>query len=183
MEPEYWKYIDHFDSESFRELMLLYGRDVWNYAFLMTHNPDHADDISQDVFLQVYRNIGSFRGESSIRTWILTITRNRVLNYRRSAFFRKVSLVGFVVRSDTHPSAEQEALMNSLSNDLWKLVMKLPIKFREVLLLNAKYELSQKEIANLLGLSEGTVKSRLSRARQKVNEVWKGEVLDERATT
>jgi RNA polymerase sigma-70 factor (ECF subfamily) len=183
MESEYWKYIDHFESESFRELMLLYGRDVWNYAFLLTHNPDQADDISQDVFLQVYRKIGSFRGESSIRTWLFSITRNRVFNHRRTAFFRKVSLVGFVVRSDTHPSAEQEALMNSLSNDLWKIVMELPIKFREVLLLNAKYELSQKEIANLLGLSEGTVKSRLFRARQKVNDMWKGGALHERATT
>ncbi|TJY40811.1 RNA polymerase sigma factor [Cohnella pontilimi] len=183
MESEYWKVIERFDAEAFRELMLTYGQEIWNYAFFLTKNPDYADDITQEVFLKVYGQIGSFRGESSIRTWLLAITRNMTFNYRRSTFLRRVVLVGAVSRRDSHPSAEQEALTNTLSNELWEIIMNLPVKFREVLVLNARYELSQREIAGLLGLSEGTVKSRLSRARQKVSVAWKEGTVYDRATT
>jgi RNA polymerase sigma-70 factor, ECF subfamily len=181
MEREYWKVAESLDAESFRELMLTYGQEVWNYTFFLTKRTDLADDISQDVFLKVFRNIASFRGESSMRTWLFTITRNIAINYRWSAFMRKIVLADSVTRTETHPSAEQEAVQNSLSSELWQIVMNLPIKFREVLVLHAKYEFSQKEIAQLLGLSEGTVKSRLSRARQKVNGTWKEEWIHGRA--
>ncbi|KIL35102.1 hypothetical protein SD71_07025 [Cohnella kolymensis] len=181
MELEYWKVAESLDAESFRELMLTYGQEVWNYAFLLTNRADLADDISQDVFLKVYRNIASFRGESSMRTWLFAITRNISINYRRSAFMRKIVLAESVTPSETHPSAEQEAVQHSLSSELWQLVMNLPVKYREVLVLHAKNELSQKEIAQLLGVSEGTVKSRLSRARQKVNGAWKEEWIHGRA--
>ena len=68
MEREYCKWIDRLEADSFRELMLTYGQDVWNYAFLLTGSPATADDVSQDVFLRVYRSIATFRGESHIRT-------------------------------------------------------------------------------------------------------------------
>lgn len=149
VEQDYWKVIEKLDSSSFRELMHTYGQDVWNFAFFLTRNKELADDISQDVFLQVYRKISSFRGESSMRTWLLAITRNIAVNYRRTAFMRRVILVDVVARKQSHPSAENEAMGESLSNDLWKIVMELPVKFREVLVLNAKYELSLKEQSNL----------------------------------
>nr|WP_255570343.1 sigma-70 family RNA polymerase sigma factor [Cohnella sp. CFH 77786] len=169
------------DADGFRELMVTYGKDVWNYAFLLTRSPEMADDVSQDVFLRVYRKIGSFRGESSMRTWLLAITRNIAVNHRRAAFVRKVMLVDRQVTRETHPSAEQDAMGRMLSEEIWELVMRLPAKFREVLVLDAKYGMTQKEIAQLLGVSEGTVKSRLSRARSKVNAAWKGEYAHERA--
>jgi RNA polymerase sigma-70 factor (ECF subfamily) len=181
MERDYWKVIDRMDAESFRELMTDYGQDVWNFAYLLTKNPVHADDVSQDVFLLVYRKIGQFRGESSIRTWLLAITRNISFNYRRTAFMRRVLLVDRQVSKGIHPSAEHEAMEVLLSEEIWEVVLGLPVKFREVLILDAKYGLSQREIAGLLGLSEGTVKSRLSRARAKVNEAWKGVLAHERA--
>jgi RNA polymerase sigma-70 factor (ECF subfamily) len=90
-------------------------------------------------------------------------------------------LVGGVTRKGTYPSAETEMMNQTLSDDLWRVVMGLSVKFREILVLNIKYEMSQKEIADLLGLSEGTVKSRLSRARQKLSEAWKEEMEYERA--
>jgi len=169
------------NKETFRELMLMYGQDVWNYAYLMTKRADLADDISQDVFLKVYQNIGSFRGESSFRTWLISITRNIAINYRRSAFVRKVTLVDWIVRKETHSSAEDEAMEICLAEDIWQIVLKLPVKYREVLLLDARYDLTIKEIADVLGISQGTVKSRLSRARSKVTRIWKEGAAYERA--
>ncbi|MFK7691585.1 RNA polymerase sigma factor [Paenibacillus sp. HJGM_3] len=174
LEQDYWQHIARLDADSMRDLIETYGQAVWNYAFLMTKRHDMADDIAQDVFLQVYRSIDTYRGQSSMKTWLFAITRNKAFNYRRSAFFRKVMLVDWITRQDSGPSAETEVLDQELTGEVWKLVMQLPSHYREVLILEAKYELSLKEMAHVLGVAEGTIKSRLSRARKKMNDMWKG---------
>lgn len=183
MEPDFWKNIDAFGAESFRELMETYGQTVWDYAYFVTGRFDLADDVAQDVFLAVYRRIGSFRGQSSFRTWLLAITRNTALNAKRTAFLRRVVLMDRPgdLTKDAHPSAEQEALRRSHSEELWRVVLALPVKYREVLLLDAKYEMSLAEIAGVLNLPLGTVKSRLARARRKVTAAWKESAEYERA--
>ncbi|WEK54303.1 MAG: RNA polymerase sigma factor [Candidatus Cohnella colombiensis] len=183
MEQQYWRNIEAFEGEGFRELMETYGQRVWDFAFYMTRRFDLADDVTQDVFLQAYRRIGTFRGQSSMQTWLLAITRNVALNYRRASFFRKVVLVDRPIErvNGSSPSAEQEAMSRSRSEELWRVVMVLPVKYREVLLLDAKYDLSLEEIASVLDIPLGTVKSRLSRARSKVTEAWKEEAQYERA--
>jgi len=182
MERDYWKNIEKFEGESLRELMEAYGQEVWNYAYYMIGRFDLADDIVQDVFLSVYRRISSFRGQSSMRTWLMAITRNISLNYRRTAFLRRVILMDRPEEPSraSHPSAEQEAMSRSFSEELWRVVMALPVKFREVLLLDAKHGLSLEEMASVLGVPVGTVKSRLFRARRRVSESWKEEELYER---
>jgi RNA polymerase sigma-70 factor (ECF subfamily) len=71
-----------------------------------------------------------------------------------------------------HPSAEAEAISREHVHEIWDIVMALPDKFRELLLLHLKYELTTSEIAEMLGISAGTVKSRLSRAKAKVRKQW-----------
>ncbi|GGG14582.1 RNA polymerase sigma factor [Paenibacillus abyssi] len=173
MEEAYWKYLEHMDSESFRQLMVTYGQDVWNLAFLMTKRHHLADDITQDVFLRAYKAIGTFRGASSIRTWLLSITRNISINYLRTAFVRKVMLTERLSVRETSPSAEKVVLAHALSDEIWEAVLRLPLKLREVLVLHVKYEMTTKEIADALRISEGTVKSRLARARRKMSISWK----------
>jgi RNA polymerase sigma-70 factor (ECF subfamily) len=151
-----------------RDLMTAYGDDVWNFAFSLCRRADMAQDITQDVFLKVYRSLGSFRGDSSAKTWILAITRNTAADYKRSAFFRKVTLQRFAKQDGCEKSAEQEAMENLAIHDIWKKVLKLPAKYREVLVLSAHHQLTMKEMAEILGVSEGTVKSRLYHARVKV---------------
>ncbi|RIE03121.1 RNA polymerase sigma factor [Cohnella faecalis] len=150
--------------------MASYGQEVWNLAYLLTRKHEMADDITQDVFLKAHANIRAFRGDSSIKTWLLTITRNLAINSLRTAFMRKVTLVAWVMPQGAGPSAEQEAMDNEWTSRVWLNVLKLPVKLREVLVLHAKYEMSTKDIAKMLQLSEGTVKSRLSRARSKMSE-------------
>ncbi|XEC93805.1 RNA polymerase sigma factor [Paenibacillus tarimensis] len=179
MPESHWKYVTEMNTEGFREIMVTYGQDVWNLAFIITRRRDLADDIVQDVFLQVYRNIESFRGEASMKTWLLAITRNISANALRSAFIRKVTLVEWVAPKSASPSAENEAMEHAFTNEIWEAVFKLPLKLREVLILHAKYELNVKEIASILHLPEGTVKSRLSRARKLISAGWKEEAAYE----
>ncbi|WP_234340217.1 RNA polymerase sigma factor [Gorillibacterium timonense] len=156
------------DSVTFDRLMKEFGQDVWNYAFFLTRDYHFANDISQEVFLRVYRNFTSFRGESSIRTWLMKITRNLSLNYRRTAFFRRVRVQSEVDTAVRARSAEADFLDREVRDEIWRMILKLPAPFREVLVLDIRYDFSLKEIAELTGVTEGTVKSRLYRARQKV---------------
>jgi RNA polymerase sigma-70 factor (ECF subfamily) len=153
------------------ELMLAYGDEVWNYVFFLTRRADLADDLTQDVFVKVYERLYSFRGEAAVKTWLLTIARNTVKDYWRSAWFRRVIPFGQPVREDSTPSAEYEVFNQLVTEEVWQVVLALPRKLREVLLLHAHHQLTYIEIARLLSLSEGTVKSRLYRARAKVSKL------------
>jgi RNA polymerase sigma-70 factor (ECF subfamily) len=150
------------------DLMTAYGEKVWNYAFSLTRKRDQADDITQEVFIKVYRNLFTFRSESSIKTWLFTITRNTAHSYRRTAFLKKVTLVHYVEQIQTHKSAENEAMEKIEVSDIWERVMLLPLKYREVLILFGYDQLSMLEISHVLGINEGTVKSRLHNARLKL---------------
>ncbi|MBM7565905.1 RNA polymerase sigma factor [Paenibacillus sacheonensis] len=181
---DYLKHVtDGLDRDAvLNELMTAYGKDVWHFAFFMTHSREMADDISQDVFVKVYRQLYEFRGQSSIKTWLLAITRNTARDALRSAWMRRVVLFGAVnPSSGASPSAERESMDKLLTEELWAVVLNLPRKLREVLLMNSHYGLSMQEMADMLHLSVGTVKSRLHRARTAVNRrlsqeaSWTGE--------
>lgn len=151
-----------------QDLMNGLGRDVWNYAYFLTGRFDVADDVFQDVFVKVYRNLFSYRGESSVKTWLLSITRNVVKDHWKSAWTRRVLLMSSIPRRETVSSTEKEVISRMEQGHIWKAVLELPDKLREVLVLSAHHQLTVTEISALLRLSEGTVKSRLHRARGKV---------------
>ncbi|QKS60268.1 RNA polymerase sigma factor [Paenibacillus barcinonensis] len=165
-----------------------YGNDVWNYAYFLTKNAEQADDLSQEVFVRAYSGIAHYRGDCTLKTWLLTITRNTTFTYRKSRFFRS-SLWGETLALDveevssdlrqmkpekriSHPSAEVEVMRKAHVHEIWTIVLALPEKFREILLLHLRYELTAVEIAEMLRISQGTVKSRLSRAKNKVRKQY-----------
>lgn len=94
VEETYWRFLERMDAESFRHLMAAYGEDVWNLAYLITKKHDLADDVTQETFISAYNSIHTFRGQSTLRTWLLSITRNKAINCVRSAFLRKVTFSG-----------------------------------------------------------------------------------------
>ncbi|MRN55778.1 RNA polymerase sigma factor [Paenibacillus monticola] len=154
-----------------REMMDTYGPDVWNYAYFLTRSREQANDISQEVFLKAYRNIGKYRGQSSVKTWLLTITRNTAFSWSKNSFWRRFITLGDQPLAVNAPSAEQEALGNQYANRIWEIIMELPDKNREVLVLDLQHGLSIAEMSGLLGIAQGTVKSRLARARDKVRKI------------
>lgn len=174
---DYLKYLSASSDKKaiLNELMNAYGKDVWNYAYSITRKWDQADDITQEVFIKVYRNLSTFRSESSVKTWLLAITRNMTLDYRKAAFYRKVTLVDFIASRGEYEQAaastEYEVLNKMAVNEMWDMVLKLPVKYREVLILYAHHQLSMKEMAEVLGVSEGTIKSRLFHARGKISKM------------
>jgi RNA polymerase sigma factor (sigma-70 family) len=188
LELEGLQHSETMNEQQLREIMSRYGEDIWNYIYYLTKNSEQADDLAQEVFIKCYYRIGTYRGNSSFKAWLLTIARNTVFSHRKSRFFRSglwggvqpLSTVDVEQREKTiEPlgvarSAEMEYLGNQSIGEIWDLIMALSPKLREILVLDLKYELSIKEIAELMNLSHGTVKSRLHRARQKIQNKLKG---------
>ena len=166
-------------AETLETLMRQYGNDVLRLAYLYVKEYHLAEDIFQDVFLKVNQNLEDFRGESSIKTWILRITVNTCKDYLKSAYSRRVTM--FSDDEETRiPMADttEEIERKQDGEQIRKALLLLPEKYREVLVCLYFEERSVADTAKVLGLSEGTVKSRLSRARDKFRVIlereWKG---------
>lgn len=159
-----------------RTLMETYGEDVWNYAYFLSRSSSAADDIAQETFIRAYKHMNSFRGEASVKTWLLRITRNRWYTYRSNSFVKRVTLQEVLDLRHTVPSAEDTYMDKSLSSQVWQLVLRLPRKYREILMLHAHYDMSMEELAHTLNISLAAAKSRLHRARQKANQSWEKEL-------
>jgi len=168
MEKEHLQHLSRMDDYTLDILMNEFGQAVWNYAYFLTKQRQLADDVTQDTFIKAFRHIADFRGQSSVKSWLFRIARNTALNYRRTAFLRRVTLMDVVERKGGSRSAEEEFLDQYVASDIWRYVLQLSATYREVIILEAKYELSLSEIAELIGVSVGTVKSRLHRARAKL---------------
>ncbi|WP_372632400.1 RNA polymerase sigma factor [Cohnella sp.] len=174
MEPDYLKHVESVDGAELRQLMDRYGDDVWKYAYVLTKDREQAKDISQEVFIRAHYNIRSFRGQSSLKTWLLAIARNQSLNYLSSSYFRKIGLRETVRPRQSAPSAESAYLGQQSAAEIWDAIFGLSKKLREVLVLDLEHELTVQEIAQVLNLPAGTVKSRLHRARKEVEKRLKG---------
>ncbi|MFC4305537.1 RNA polymerase sigma factor [Cohnella boryungensis] len=174
MESEYLKHLDSVDGRELRLIMDQYGNDVYRYAYVLIKDREQAKDIAQEVFIKAHRKIHTFRGQSSLRTWLLAITRNLSLNYLTSSYFRRIWLRETVHAGQASPSAEEAYIGRQSEQEIWSIIMSLSKKLREVLVLDLEHGLSVQEAAQLLNLPEGTVKSRLHRARKEVEKRLKG---------
>ncbi|MFC7681068.1 RNA polymerase sigma factor [Paenibacillus sp. GCM10028914] len=172
MSDEQKETIQTMSNQDFTVIMETYGEAVWNYSYFLSRNGAVADDIAQETFIRAYKYMNNYRGESSLKTWLLRIARNRWYSYRSTSFIKRVILKPEAISDISVQSAEDEALEQSLSTEVWKLVYQLPLKDREVLILAIHYELTMEELADTLGISLSAAKSRLQRARRKAKELW-----------
>lgn len=104
-------FIEKCNHDELDDVIKDYWQDVWNYSFIITKDPHLSDDITQDVFIKVFKNWNSFRKESSIKTWILKITRNTAINYLKSSYFKRISLIVFLV-TISNPSRQNKNFLS-----------------------------------------------------------------------
>lgn len=168
------------DIGAFNELVKRYERQVYNFAYRLTNNYDDASDIAQDAFLRVYNAIGTFRGDASFSTWLFRITTNVFLDERKRARAHpKTSLddcieldESSVTRQieDTGPTPEMITEEAERSKILQNAIATLPEYQRAMVVLYHGQQKSYEEIAEIMDLPIGTVKSRLNRARLALKE-------------
>jgi len=153
-----------------------YKHKIYGLALSITRDAKEADDILQDVFLKIIKNIDTFKGKSSLSTWIYRIAYNEALMHLRQR--KKLSRVSYSEDNESQISSKdiglfinwptlpyKEAEEHELITNIDKAIALMPIKYRLVLLLRTLEGLSVKETAEILKLKENSVKSRLHRAR------------------
>lgn len=167
----------------FERLVTAYEKNVYNLALRMVGDPDDAADITQETFIKAYRAIGSFRGDSKFSSWIYRIASNVCLDFLRSRSrraqvplsFENEDAEGEIELPDMSQNPEK-VLMKKLSMEAVRRGMeKLPPKQRQILVLRELCGLSYAELAQTLSVEEGTVKSRIFRARKRLCAILLGD--------
>ena len=153
-------------------MMRTYGNDVLRTAYMYVKDIHTAEDIFQEVFIKADRNKESFRGESSVKTWLIRITVNACKDYLKSAYNRRVTPLqefqeNTLVSENDFDGIERKEIQQEVRN----AVMSLPETHRDVVLCVYFQGMTVPEAAKTLGLAEGTVKSRLSRAKDKLKQL------------
>jgi len=161
------------DAESFETLAMPMFTSLYNFAHWLTHNREEAEDLVQETYLKALKGFVSFQQGTNFRAWIYRILRNTFLTSRSGLSVkmtvpldREEDAIGLT--ADTPEAvllarADQQMVQSALE--------RLPVQFREVILLCDIEEMSYQEIAEIVGIPIGTVMSRLSRARKSLREL------------
>src|SRR6266436_4002488 len=171
----------HGDAGAFEYLYKAHCRHVYSVCLRMIRNPAEAEDLTQQTFLQVFRKIGTFRGESGFSTWLHRVTVNIVLMHLRRRKRTEALLDDWY-----RPSSDDEGPREHGSSDtsmfgaierlnLMRAIRKLPSGYKQVFLLHDAIGYEHSEIAGLLGCSTGCSKSQLHKARRRLRRLLQGE--------
>ncbi len=176
------------DETAFESLVYSYERKIYTMAYRSCLNEQDALDITQEVFLRVYRSIGTFKEESSFSTWIYRIANNVCIDHaRRASRHHTVSLYQETEDGereidivDDAPTPEELQYKKEEHAEIERAIAELSLEHREIVMLRDILGLSYDEIAEVLQLNVGTVKSRIARARANlVENLRKGNFFDE----
>lgn len=171
------------DNGAFEELLLLHQKKVYNLCLRMSANPDDALDLSQEAFLRAWRSLGQYQFEANFSTWLFRLTSNICIDFlRRKKRRQETSLTESYDDSDegaelsvpdAQPGPEQQAMTNETKIELARAMEQLSPEHREILQLRVIENLQYEQIADILGVRVGTVKSRLARARLSFRKILK----------
>ena len=160
------------DGSAWEELVRRHSRRIFNICYRFTGNGTDAEDLSQDVFLRVYRTLGSYRSaHGGFATWVTSVTRNLLIDhYRRSKRDRATDslddkLTVVENKESTARRPDEQALLGELSGQVQTALTKLSPDLREAVILRDLQQLEYGEIQRVLSVPEGTVKSRINRGR------------------
>lgn len=172
------------NEQAYEALLLRYQQPVYNLVYRLMDNPADASDVVQEVFLKVFRNIASFRGNSSLKTWIYRIAVNEAYNHRRWFHRHRRREIGLELEEGTR--SLQDTLSDpgrspfdlAAGRETRALVEEAlsgvnPV-FRAAVILRDVEDMNYEEVAEILEISIGTVKSRILRGREAVRKALSG---------
>lgn len=177
------------DSAAMERLIYKYQNRIYNTILKICANPDDAAELTQDTFVKVIENIDKFEGRSSFYTWAFRIAMNLTLNHckrsskltftsleteRKGNNWRPKQILKEFLRNDASPDPAIVAQNRELCDLVQKALMKLDDTRRTVIVLRDIEGMNYAQIANVLELELGTVKSRISRARNNLREIFEG---------
>lgn len=158
------------DQAAWQQIVQQHWRKVFNLAYKFVGRHDEAEDLTQDIFLKIFRALGTFDRRANFQTWLISISRNLCIDHYRSVRKERETMSRDVDAADLNPVSRERGPHSQLEqSDLKQLIRQalaeLPESLREAVVLRDLQEFSYQEIAEKLGLPEGTVKSRINRGR------------------
>lgn len=165
------------DRSAFDEVYSQFSEMVWNVTLRLAGDPDRAADLSQEIFLRIYRHLGGFRGRSALRTWVYRIALNHCrgrLSGGNRWSFRRLFEEGEETAEplpDLSRGPEELAVASDDGRRVSEALMDLPIEFREAVVLRDLEGLAYEEISAALGVPIGTVRSRIARGRERLRDL------------
>lgn len=163
------------DMAAFEEIYQRHHRRVYSICLRMLQNAYEAEDLTQDVFIQLYRKIGSFRGDSAFTTWLHRMTVNQVLMHfrKRNVKYEKTTEEGETPDQIVTGTADPDRMRVVDKIALENAIGQLPDGYKNVFLLHDVEGYEHEEVARILGCSVGTSKSQLHKARLKLRKLLK----------
>lgn len=168
------------DVNAFEQLVIENQKSVYNLALKIMKNESDALDVSQDVFLKAYTNLENFRGDSRFSVWLYRLAYNACIDAsRKSKTGMNVSLTvqdedsesAELDLADTKPLPEEETERRETQREVQAAIQELPEEQRRIIVMREFSDMAYEDIASTLGISVGTVKSRLSRARKNLAKI------------
>ena len=158
------------DQIAWEQIVRQNWRKVFNVAYKFVGKHDEAEDLTQDIFLKIFKALKTFDRRANFQTWIISISRNLCIDHYRSVRKERQTIARDVDSNDLQPATSErgpyaQAEHQDLRAQLRQALETLPITLRTAVVLRDLQELSYQEIADRLGLPEGTVKSRINRGR------------------
>ncbi len=162
------------NRNAFRHLVDKYNNMVWHLVLRMVRQREDAEDLAQEVFIRVYRDIHKFRGESKLSTWIGALAFNVSTDYLRKKGREKVIFTGEPTRLEIAMPETGNPLETLKREDIkaviHRIIDQLPLQYRTVITMYHLEQFSYTEISEITGMPEGTVKSYISRGRAAIKE-------------
>jgi len=158
------------DQDAWDQIVRQHWRKVFNLAYKFVGRHDEAEDLTQDIFLKIFKALHTFDRRANFQTWLISISRNLCIDHYRSVRKERETMARDVDAAELSPVSRERGPYSQLEQlDLRHLIRKalaeLPPSLRQAVILRDLQEFSYQEIAGQLGLPEGTVKSRINRGR------------------
>ena len=176
------------DQSAWEEIVRQHRRKVFNIAYKFTGRHDEAEDLTQDIFLKIFKSLHTFDRRANFQTWLVSVSRNLCIDHYRSVRKERETIARDVDAGELTPSAPGQSAYQALEQKdrvelLRKAMAELPRDLRQAVTLRDLFELSYQEIADREGLPEGTVKSRINRGRTELaRQVQRLREQDERVS-
>ena len=163
----------HGDQRAWELIVRQYWRKVFNIAYKFVGKHDEAEDLTQDIFMKIFKSLSTFDRRANFQTWLISVSRNLCIDHYRSVRKERETIDRGVVADDLAPASPDPGPMAALEQRdrvalLRHALAQLPDTLRTAVLMRDIQEMSYREIADTLGLPEGTVKSRINRGRTEL---------------
>ena len=170
----------HGDPEAFEQLITPLAQLIWRICWHYTGNRESAEDCGQETMIRIWRSLDSYRGDCALESWVYRIAANCCMDYLRkkkrdkSVSMEPMQEQGFDP-ADPSPGTEEQVVAADEQKRLREAITMLPEDQREALIMTQLEKVPYEEAAKLLGVSEGTIKSRVNRAKARLKEILSGE--------